>query len=937
MNSYVEYLEKNYPDLKLDRILDYACISRYELADPGHWFSQKQHNRFHEGLVVATQNPDIAREAGRYISSSKASGVLRQYIFGLLSPMVGYWMMDKIVPTLSRHITVKTEKLAENKVKIRFSPKLNVREEPFQCENRLGMLESLAQVFTKKYPDIEHPECIHKGNERCTYVISWEREPSRIWKQIGLFFFLSAMVTSLALHFFLSTTSWALWTLSLIALSMSVFLYSGWLEKKFLSETLESQGNAADQLINQTNRSYNELLLIQEIGQATSNILDIDHLLAFIMETLQKRLDFDRGMIMLANKERTKLVYTVGYGYTSEYKDLLMNATFSLDKPQSQGQFVQTFKKQKPFLINDLKDVEPAMSPRSIDFAKRLGVKAFISVPIVYEGKSEGILAVDSPRLDRTLNQSDINLLMGIAPQIGISLNNARSYQLMREREESFRALSENAPDIIYTLDITGMFTYVNPAWEKILGHSKEEVEGKYFIEFARKEDADVYIDLFKQVRNERKTITSYNGVLLHKKGSQRLFHMNGAPNFDSEGNATGLVGILKDITEHHAMEAELRQGLKMQAIGTLSAGIAHDFNNILTPIIGYTELIMSENPQENQTKWMMERILNASHRAKELVQQILTFSRQTERERKPVRLSLIIKEALRLLRASLPTTIEMRQNIASDSLVVGDPTQIQQVLMNLCANAGHALQEKGGILEISLVNVDLDDEDLSRQPNTTADSYVRLTVSDTGHGMTPEVLERIFDPFFTTKERAKGTGMGLAVVHGIVESHNGIISVSSEPGKGTKFSAYFPVFIDDTNETTGTVHPPPEGNERILLIDDEPSVVQTEKHVLETLGYDVTTETDSTDALDLFRGAPDRFDLVITDMTMPIMTGDRLAKEMLHIRPDIPIIMCTGYSALINKEQAEAMGIRAYVMKPITKREIAHVIRTALSQDVAR
>ncbi|MBN2255480.1 MAG: PAS domain S-box protein, partial [Deltaproteobacteria bacterium] len=674
MNSYVEYLQKNYPDLNLDRILDYACISRHELADPGHWFTQEQHNRFHYILVAETQNPDIAREAGRYISTSKASGVLRQYIFGFLSPMVGYWMMDKIVPTLSRHITVKTEKLAPNKVKIRFSPKLNVLEEPFQCENRLGMLESLAQVFTKKYADIEHPECMHKGDDCCTYIISWEREPSHIWKRVGLFFSLSAMMSSLALYFFLPTTSWAVWTLSLIIFSMAIFLYSGWLEKKFLSETLESQGNAADQLINQTNRSYNELLLIQEIGQATSNILDIDNLLQFIMETLQKRLDFDRGMIMLANKDKTKLIYTVGYGYTPEQKDLLMNTTFSLEKPHSQGQFVLTFKKQQPFLINELKDVEPVMSPRSIDFAKRMGVKAFISVPILYEGQSEGILAVDSPRADRTLNQSDINLLMGIAPQIGISINNARSYQLIREREESFRALSENAPDIIYTLDITGMFTYVNPAWEKILGHFKGEVVGKYFIDFARKEDTDVYIDLFKRVRNEGKTITSFNGVLLHKDGSERLFNMNGAPNLDSEGNAIGLVGILKDITEHHNMEVELRQALKMQAIGTLSAGIAHDFNNILTPIIGYTELIMSENSEKNQTKWMMERILNASHRAKELVKQILTFSRQTEQERRPVRLSIIIKEALRLLRASLPTTIEMRQNIASDSLVVGDP-----------------------------------------------------------------------------------------------------------------------------------------------------------------------------------------------------------------------------------------------------------------------
>ncbi|MBN2256030.1 MAG: response regulator, partial [Deltaproteobacteria bacterium] len=292
---------------------------------------------------------------------------------------------------------------------------------------------------------------------------------------------------------------------------------------------------------------------------------------------------------------------------------------------------------------------------------------------------------------------------------------------------------------------------------------------------------------------------------------------------------------------------------------------------------------------------------------------------------------------ALRLLRASLPTTIEMRQNIASDSLVVGDPTQIQQVLMNLCTNAGYAMQEKGGIMEVSLVDINIEDEDLSRQPKMIADSYVRLTVSDTGHGMTPDVLERIFDPFFTTKERSKGTGMGLSVVHGIVESHNGTISVSSEPDKGTTFNVYFPLFSDETEITTNTMQPLPAGNERILFVDDEMSIVETGKHVLETLGYDVTTLTNSSEALELFRGEPDKFDLVITDMTMPNMTGDKLAKEMLHIRPDIPIIMCTGYSALINKEQAEAIGIRAYIMKPILKSEIAHAIRTVLSPSELR
>ena len=381
-------------------------------------------------------------------------------------------------------------------------------------------------------------------------------------------------------------------------------------------------------------------------------------------------------------------------------------------------------------------------------------------------------------------------------------------------------------------------------------------------------------------------------------------------------------------------MEVELRQAQKMQAVGTLSAGIAHDFNNILTPIIGYTELIMSDNMEQTQTKWMMERILNASHRAKELVRQILTFSRQTEQERKPVQICLVIKEALRLLRASLPTTIEIRQNIISDALVVGDPTQIHQVLMNLCTNAGHAMQEKGGILEVSLTDANLDEEALSRNPKVTADSYVRLTVSDTGHGMPPDVLERVFDPFFTTKERSKGTGMGLSVVHGIVENHGGIISVISKASEGSTFNVYLPVFVDDAAVVIDAATSLPTGSERILFVDDELPVVEMSKHILDTLGYDVTTRTSSVEAFELFKVKPDYFDLVITDMTMPNMTGDKLAKALLHIRPDIPIIICTGYSSLINKEKAENMGIRAYIMKPMLTQELAQTIRNVLGNN---
>jgi PAS domain S-box-containing protein len=933
ISTYVEYLKSTYPEININEVLNCSNISFYELEDQGHWFTQQQVDSFHNIIQDKSGNPDIAREAGRYIATSKASGILRQYVVGFLSPSVAYWMVEKVAANLSRHVSVTTKKIAPNQVEISFLPKQGVKEKPFQCENRYGMLEAVAEVFTGNYAHVEHKECMHNGDEFCRYIVTWEMTPALILKKVANYFSLIAAFTCLTLFFTLPIIPWVILTLSTALVSTGLFFFSEHTEKKELEENIESKANAADQLLDQINIRYNEALLIQEIGQAASSILDIDKLLKYIMEMLEKRLDFDRGMIMLVNKDRNRLVYTVGYGYNPEMEDYIKKIEFHLDKPHSKGEFVLAFREQKPILVNDVKDIENDLSKRTLEFAKTMGTRSFICAPIIYEDISEGILAVDNTSSKKPFSQSDLNLLMGIAPQIGISINNARAYQLVQESRERFRALSENAPDIIFTLAIDGTFTYINPSWEKILGHTKDEVIGKHFDDFVREGYTVNFLHHVKEVMDNKTTIKDFIGTLMHKNGTERIFNMNGAPNFNTDGTVIGIVGLFKDISHQRKLESELRQAQKMQAMGTLSGGIAHDFNNILTPIIGYTELMMSTIPEESQMKWMLERVINASYRAKDLVKQILTFSRQTEQEKEPVQINLIIKEALRLLRASLPATIEIRQNIECNVSVLGDPTQIHQVFMNLCTNAGHAMQEKGGILEANLSEVEIDAEFAQRHPNITPGPYVRLTVADSGHGMTPEVMERIFDPFFTTKDRSEGTGMGLSVVHGIVKNHDGVISGYSEPGKGSIFHVYLPVFTGDITSTEDSNKPLPTGNERILFIDDQQSIIEIGEHVFESLGYDVTTETSSVDALALFNSKPDNFDLIITDMTMPEITGDKLAHEMLRTRPDIPIIICTGYSAQITKEKAENIGIRAYVMKPIMKHEIAKTIRQVLDQ----
>jgi signal transduction histidine kinase/CheY-like chemotaxis protein len=379
--------------------------------------------------------------------------------------------------------------------------------------------------------------------------------------------------------------------------------------------------------------------------------------------------------------------------------------------------------------------------------------------------------------------------------------------------------------------------------------------------------------------------------------------------------------------------EKQLQQVMKLQAIGTLAGGIAHDFNNILFPIVGYTELTMDDIPEGNPSRNNLEEVLKAANRAKKLVQQILTFSRQNDQEFKPLKVQCLIKEALNLLRATIPSSIEIHTSIDQDcGLVKGDPTQIHQVIMNLGTNAYHALQETGGKLEVILKETYLSYEQSQQMVGMKVGRHLELTVKDNGHGMSPQVLERIFEPYYTTKEQGKGTGLGLSVIHGIIKNHGGDISVYSQAGVGSIFRVYLPV-IDDIDmeiEAPETVSES-NGNEHILLIDDEESILDIERRILERLGYSVTPITDSEAALKEFKARPDAFDLVITDMTMPKITGDRLAQSLMAINPHIPVILCTGFNEDISEEKALSMGIDKFVMKPIVKNELAHTIRTVL------
>ncbi|MDD5711492.1 MAG: PAS domain S-box protein [Smithellaceae bacterium] len=558
--NYVEYINKFYPGVDTDALLKYAGITSYQLEDGGHWLTQEQIDRFHEILSHTVNNPHISRDVGRHFTLSKASGVIPKYVLGFITPSSAYNMLESLFKRVTLATTIEVKKLGATKLEVTVRPKPGVKENKYQCENRMGTMESIAKIFTNKFADVTHTKCMHKGADCCVYEVSWEELPSVKGKRIRNYLNLASVFLGAGLYFVIPHHYWLILFLSVALCISAISLYFENISQSELSKIVKDQGEMARNLLDQINLSYNNALLVQEIGQACSSILDTEKLLKYVMETFEKRLDFDRGLIMLANRERTRLVYTAGYGYEDQLARLLSETEFNLENPRSRGEFVKAYREQKPFLVEDIGGHENDLSQKTKQFVQALGVKSFICVPIVYEGQPIGILAIDNIKTKKAFSQSDVSLLMGIANQIGISLNNATVYQRVQESEQRFRSLSENAPDIIYTVNDSGRFTYVNPAWERILDYKADDAIGQPFTSFMAGDTQTSFDEAWDQIKGKkRKKIKNNIYPIAHKDGSTRYFAMSGAPNLDALGNLIGLVGTLKDITDQKMSEEKLK------------------------------------------------------------------------------------------------------------------------------------------------------------------------------------------------------------------------------------------------------------------------------------------------------------------------------------------------------------------------------------------
>ncbi len=623
-----------------------------------------------------------------------------------------------------------------------------------------------------------------------------------------------------------------------------------------------------------------------------------------------------------------------------------LNVGYYRNTPGPEGKFVEAnnaifkmfgYKSREEFLRASVSDLYKNPEERK-NISNDISQNGIIKYRKLQLKRKDGTVLIGSVSARAVRNQKgEVAFFDGIIEDI---THRERISEQLRKSEKRYEDLFNSITDLIFTQDLEGRFTSANSAMYRLFGYELEEFIGSKASAYMKPELAPKFETEYLEGIKQNKHFEGISSYL--KKDGSKIYLEYRSALVEPKGGKPFISGIGRDVTERIAAERKIEklqrqmlQAHKMEAIGTLAGGIAHDFNNILSAVIGYTELALFEVKEGSHLHKSITEALHAANRAADLIKQILTFSRQTEHAIKPVYLNPLVKEALKMLRSTIPTSIKLEKNIYNDFLTIkADPTQVHQVVVNLVTNASHAVDENSGLIKVELEPFILDENTKERYTHWEMGGYAKLTVNDNGSGISKAHIDHIFDPYFTTKEKHKGTGLGLSVVHGIVKTYNGHITVSSQVNKGTTFTIYFPLAdqkaMDIRPDWTG---PLPAGKGHILFVDDEAPIVDIQKQSLEQLGYTVTARTSSTEALEAFRSMPEKFDLVITDMTMPNITGDRLAQKIKKIRPGTPVILCTGFSEKLTGQHTSQINIDGFLMKPVDKTKMAVTIQKVIKK----
>jgi len=527
-------------------------------------------------------------------------------------------------------------------------------------------------------------------------------------------------------------------------------------------------------------------------------------------------------------------------------------------------------------------------------------------------------------------NEDELTDLQSAARLASIIMERDQREKKLRHSESKYRTLVENLPQRLFLKDKNSVFVSCSNNLAKDLDITAEQIVGKTDFDYFPKEDAEHYQQDDQRIMKSGVTEEIEETMII--KGKKRVIQTVKTPVLDENGDVEGILSIFLDVTKQKQLEENYYQSQKMESIGRLAGGIAHDFNNFLYMIIGNAELVLNSIEKDNPDYRNLEEILKAALKAAGVVKQLLNFSRKTCQELKPLGIVAVVEDAIIFLRNTIPSSIRINQKFPEKEVtVMGDATQINQILMNICMNAYQEMEKTGGIIDITAEKIILNKGVLTNSSNLNEGSHFKITIRDNGPGISSDIIDQIFDPYFTTKEIGKGSGLGLSIVHGLVKDHNGFINVESEINQGSTFTILFPV-VEQEAETQILIQENfPKGTERILFIDDEKSVLYMGKKILKKLGYEVEAKNKPIEALELFKLTPEKFDIVITDMTMPEMNGVEVSKKIMSIRPDVPVVICTGHSPLIDEDSAMNYGVTKLVMKPISMQEIAKTIRDVL------
>ncbi len=937
---YVEYLDRYYPEIDIDRLLADAGMNRLQIEDQAHWFTQAQVDRFNRLLIQKTRDPHISHAVGRFAASSQRLGAIKKYILGFIQPASVYLLFDRYHALASRGATTASRRTGPNKVEIVATPLPGVREQPYQCENRMGTIESIGTAVTHHFAKVLHPQCIHRGDPLCRYEVTWENTVALWWKRIQNFTLLMTLILSVGAFLFLPAPWWLITILALACVTSTATAYAYYLENEDLRRTISAQGDVAEEHMHEIHTRYNNNLLIHEIGQATATAMDEEGLFHSVVAAMQNRLDFDRGLLLLADQNQKYLRYGACYGFDPQKEKILRRVTFHLDKPESKGVFVRSFREQAPFIVDDIQGLKEQFSAKSQRLVDRFGAHSLICVPIIFENEALGILAVDTIVSRRKLLQTDLNLLMGIASHLAVSINNARFYQKLRASEEKYRDIFENVSDFLYFHDMEGRILNANFAFQKATGY-KQALTGLNIRELLTaqfRNRLDAYLLDVQRCGHAEGVIK-----LRRRNGSTIVVEYKNSLVFD-EGTPIGVRGSARDITERwrarrekKRLEEQLARAQKMEAVGTLAGGVAHDLNNVLTGIVSYPEIMLMDLPPDSPLCKPLEVIQDSGQKAAAIVQDLLTMARRGVTVAEVVNLNDVLNDYLNSpgctkLRHHYPG-VAIQTELDADLLnMLGSPVHLFKTMMNLVTNAAEAMPD-GGTVTITSANRYVD-APIRGYDVVSEGDYIVLTVTDTGTGISEQDCKRIFEPFYTKKVMGRsGTGLGMSVVWAAVKDHHGYVDIASEVGQGTTVTIYFPATRQQARSQgfQRAIEDYRGDGESILVIDDIQEQRAIAQQILSRLGYRVATAPSGEAALPYLEEHP--VHLVVLDMIMPPgMDGLETYRKIKERYPQQKAIIVSGFSESDRVKQTQALGAGAYVKKPYLIETIGQAVLTELT-----